>query len=420
MEQGLIGWSGAAAAVASAVFFALHLGRRNKDRRSYALTATVFAALAGLLGVMWWLHRAEPSVSRVETLKTGGLASASIVALYALWLNDRRRRVEEDRRDIEEQRRAIESDRQQLETRKADHDRQRVGNEQFSKAIELLGHAADQVRVGALHALAAQAEAEPARVQTVLDVLCSYLRRPFDHEDYRKGEKSAADDEDEPEAPSPRDREDTDTEERERQVRLTAQRLIAQVLRSAPRSQAPDLDLTGARLDEFALSECTIGELVLTRAKVFRSLVLTEVSLERANLDEARIRFGELNLRSVEIAGDLDLLLLSASLMLRMEDVNIGGDLILGGAELNWGGILRNVDLSGEFDCRAWLGRGLQFSGFTHRSDKPMQLEDGLKVLRGADDRITDIYDPEVLAEHNLPDPETSPRDWAEPPQAQQ
>ncbi len=113
--------------------------------------ATVLFA-AGLLGVVTGWLLTEPNANRGEALKTGGLAAGAVVALYALWLNDRRRRTDEARHE---------------------HDRERVSDERFARAVELLGADADQVRVGAMHALAGLARVERRYVQTVLEILCS-------------------------------------------------------------------------------------------------------------------------------------------------------------------------------------------------------------------------------------------------------
>jgi hypothetical protein len=61
----------------------------------------------------------DPASSRSDALKTGGLAGGAVVALYALWLNDRRRRVEEGRQKIEKQR-------HDLEMLRTDRDRDRI------------------------------------------------------------------------------------------------------------------------------------------------------------------------------------------------------------------------------------------------------------------------------------------------------
>ncbi|WP_328459155.1 pentapeptide repeat-containing protein [Amycolatopsis sp. NBC_00438] len=243
------------------------------------LAWTFAASLVLLLGVGGWLLT-DPATSRSDALKTGGLAGGAIVALYALWLNDRRRRVEERRQDIERQR-------HELESQRAEQDRERVADERFAKAVELLGHAADQVRVGALHALAGLARSRPEYTQTVLDVLCSYLRRPFQHPRYESGV----------------DRHDRDArrgtpeQEQELQVRLTAQRLIRELLPSAGQADGPgyDLDLTGAVVEYLDLSACKIGGLVLRYAALHSSTNLSGCRFTRrvyftaAGIDAGRL-----------------------------------------------------------------------------------------------------------------------------------
>lgn len=203
---------------------------------------TLIASVVLLCGVGGWLLT-DPATSRSEALKTGGLAGGAVVALYALWLNDRRRRVEEARQVIEQQRHDV--------------DRERISDERFAKSVELLGHEADQVRVGALHALAGLARTRPEYRQTVLDVLCSYLRRPFTHGRY-DGKDS------------------TPEQERELQVRLTAQRLVRDLLPpSDVDGPGPDLDLTGAVLEYFDLSRRRIGGLLLRHASLYSSTNLS-------------------------------------------------------------------------------------------------------------------------------------------------
>ncbi|GAB3352839.1 pentapeptide repeat-containing protein [Amycolatopsis echigonensis] len=203
---------------------------------------TLIASVVLLCGVGGWLLT-DPATSRSEALKTGGLAGGAVVALYALWLNDRRRRVEEARQVIEQQRHDV--------------DRERISDERFAKSVELLGHEADQVRVGALHPLAGLARTRPEYRQTVLDVLCSYLRRPFTHGRY-DGKDS------------------TPEQERELQVRLTAQRLVRDLLPpSDVDGPGPDLDLTGAVLEYFDLSRRRIGGLLLRHASLYSSTNLS-------------------------------------------------------------------------------------------------------------------------------------------------
>lgn len=219
---------------------------------SSRLVATMLLAFGALAAVTGWLL---PVASRADALKTGGLAAGAVVALYALWLNDRRRRVDEERQQLEH-------DRQTLEHERAAHDRERAADDRFLRAVELLGHEADQARVGALHALAGVARARPSYTQDVLDVICSYLRRPFEHPEYVKARDSKE------------KVEQTLAEaDRWRVVRLTAQRLLADLLPKVGTPDAPayDLDLTGATLEYCDLSYRIIGKLSARTMKLYQS-----------------------------------------------------------------------------------------------------------------------------------------------------
>ncbi|MDQ0378398.1 pentapeptide repeat-containing protein [Amycolatopsis thermophila] len=213
-----------------------------RDRQA-PLFVTILVAVGLLIAVSGWLLT-DPATTRSDALRTGGLASGAVIALYALWLNDRRRRVEERRQETERER-------HELELLRAERDRERVTDERFAKSVELLGSEADQVRVGALHALAGLARSNPEYTQTVLDVLCSYLRRPFPHPGF-------GDETDEAEA------------SREQQVRLTAKRLIRRLLPHVATPGAPvyDLDLTGARVTRLNLSDRVVGQLLLENAEL--------------------------------------------------------------------------------------------------------------------------------------------------------
>jgi hypothetical protein len=221
------------------------LVRRKRNRSK--VKPVLLAAAGAFLLVAGWLLAIDPTAPKQEAIKTGGLAAGSIVALYALWLNDRRRRMDEKRHELE-------SRRQKLEDERAEHDRSRVADERFARSVELLGHEAEQVRVGAMHALAGLARSRVEYTQTVLDVLCAYLRRPFAGK---------------PEDPDPQ----VIRDERELEVRLTAQRLIADLLphddvKATEDQPTPhyDLDLTRAYLEYFDISHRQVGNLVLRAA----------------------------------------------------------------------------------------------------------------------------------------------------------
>jgi uncharacterized protein YjbI with pentapeptide repeats len=219
------------------------------------LTGTLVLATGVTAGIVGWVLAADPGTGISEALRTGGLAGASIIALYALWLNDRRRRVEEDRQAVEEERLRVEGG--------------RVKHERFAKAIELLGSEADQVRVGAMHALVGLARSSPSYTQTVVDVLCAYLRRPFFHYVYdRPGPVPERNDFAEP--ARGRLSEEETADDRERQVRLTAQRVLLGLLPAAG-TDGPryDLDLTGATLEYLDLRRRRIGGLLARRATFY-------------------------------------------------------------------------------------------------------------------------------------------------------
>ena len=220
----LIGFVGTGlGSVAIALYSLMPTLRRRRRFASTRLTGAFLEAL-GALGLVTGLLLRDGGTDEADALRTGGLAAASVVALYGLWLNDRRRRTSEGQHEL---------------------DRERAADDRFAKAVELLGHDADQVRVGAMHALAGLAKSRPDYAQTVLDILCAYLRRPFDGVD-----------------------------ENERQVRLTAQRLIKDLLpmKQPPGSTPYSLDLTGARLEYFDLSMKVVGELRLRSAELRNSV----------------------------------------------------------------------------------------------------------------------------------------------------
>ncbi|MFI6098604.1 hypothetical protein ACIA8G_23865 [Lentzea sp. NPDC051213] len=198
--------------------------------RKRLLLSTILASIGVFLLVGGALLLIDPGAPKHEAIKTGGLAGGAIIALYALWLNDRRRKVEEARQELEGQR--------------IEHDRSRVADERFARAVELLGHEAAQVRVGAMHALAGLAKSRVEYAQTVLDILCAYLRRP-----YTKTKN--------------------DPEEIELEVRLTSQRLIEDLLPRLEEENPPlyDLNLTKAHLEFMDLSYRQVGDLYMRVAR---------------------------------------------------------------------------------------------------------------------------------------------------------
>ncbi len=234
------------------------------------LTLTLALAVLVFTGASTALLLFDPRVNGADALRTGGLAAGSVVALYALWLNDRRRRVDEQRQELETRRQSLESERytleqqrQALEDRRTGNEYERAADERFARAVELLGHEADQVRIGAIHGLVGLARTTPSYTQTVLDVLCSYLRRPFDHPKWTEPNDA----ESIPAAATPE-------QERERTVRQTACKSLRTLLPGKEFVDPPiyHLDLIDAHLELIDLSDRVVGR-VAAYSATFRHTV---------------------------------------------------------------------------------------------------------------------------------------------------
>ena len=146
--------------------------------------------------------------------------------------------------------------------------------ELYTNAVEQLGSNTTATRFGALCALERLAQDNPAQRQTIVNVICAYLRMPFPPTaPASKPEPAAAEDQTEPLTEG-----DTGTVgiggtwQQERQVRLTAQRILAEHLRDdRDKDQLTDpsssrfwknirLDLSGATLIDFNLVGCTTAD----------------------------------------------------------------------------------------------------------------------------------------------------------------
>ncbi|MGW0806051.1 pentapeptide repeat-containing protein [Nonomuraea sp. NPDC002799] len=251
------------------------------------------AALIGVAawGTTAWLLQdldklpsvAEQVSTRIEAARTALAAAAGVGAAVTLMLAVRRQRHQE------------------LATAHTTHDAtERRVTELYTKAVEQLGDDQAPVRLGGLYALERLAQDTPGLRQTIVDVICSYLRMPYTPPlDQTPAAGPAV-----PRAAiagvaAPGAGRDP---HEELQVRLTAQRILAAHLRYnpppprrwsttllfvrrflrldlrynpplprrwwPPRRAAPQprhwtdtrLDLTGAALVDFDLSHCHIGD----------------------------------------------------------------------------------------------------------------------------------------------------------------
>jgi uncharacterized protein YjbI with pentapeptide repeats len=207
-----------------------------------ALTVTVWLlAIAG--GAEAGTDRAN---SRLDAVRTGLAAGAGAGAAVGLMLAFRRQHHQEVATDLTNR----------------DATERRI-TELYTKAVEQLGNDRAPVRLGGLYALERLAQDNPTHRQTIVNVICAYLRMPFAPEVPSRNPKPEAAEaarvanaeiETSSEAPG-------DKWQQERHLRLTAQRILADHLRidwfagqPAPGPVGPEfwsdtrLDLTGAAL----------------------------------------------------------------------------------------------------------------------------------------------------------------------------
>jgi hypothetical protein len=214
--------------------------------------------------VTLWLVKAPP----IEIVKTAGVAGGAVVALYALWLNDRRHWLESEK----------------------------VADERFARSVEMLGNEADQVRVGAMHSLVWLANSTPRYKQTVIDVLCAYLRRPFHHPSW---DENGADPDTVFVKVAPED-------QQEQQVRRTAQRLLRDLLSwGNDKKEYFDLDLTGAALEYFRLDGRRVHRFTARRAQFYGITTLRELEVKKPTLFSGATFHGRLDLAEAEFKGGL-------------------------------------------------------------------------------------------------------------------
>ena len=231
----------------------------------WALAACCAAAGIALAGLTWlaWalLHKPKlpPSstISLHDTIGVLQLVFASVAgagALVALVMAYRRQKV--------------------AETQTA-HDRTRVLNERFTTIAAQLGDDQAAVRLAGVHAMAGLADDWEENRQTCIDVLCAYLRMPYEPE---PGD----------EAPSAEQLAFRGL----REVRHTVIRVIASHLRpeAAVSWQGLNFDFTGVRFDggDFSGSVFSGGTVRFTKA-VFSG---GEVSFTDAVFSGGMVSFG--------------------------------------------------------------------------------------------------------------------------------
>jgi uncharacterized protein YjbI with pentapeptide repeats len=303
-------------------------------RIQYALAACFAVALAGL-AALWAIalvllhHPALPRSHVISVRNTVGVAQlvfASVAgagALVALVVAYRRQRVSEA---------------------SSAHDRTRVFNERFTTIAAQLGHEQSAVRLAGVHAMAGLADDWKENRQTCVDVLCAYLRLPYDPDpgDDAAPEKLAA-------------------YRANREVRHTIIRLIGNHLR--PTAAVPwhglSLDFTGVVFDggdfvgvrfsggvvrfesaefsggtvSFALAEFSSGTVNFADAKFSGG----EVSFAHANFSGGTVFFGNTEFSGGEV--NFTFAMFSGSTVIFRNTDFSGGTVSFGNTEFSGGGV---------------------------------------------------------------------------------
>ncbi|MGI5330937.1 pentapeptide repeat-containing protein [Actinomadura nitritigenes] len=249
-----------------------------------ALTVASVTAVAGLvvvmtavLAVLGFPHlqhtKALPLSQMLDVLKLVLGTVAGVGALFALVTAYRRQRLAEAAHDHAQRVDAIQQAHQERLARNAEHDAaERRITELYNAAAEQLGSDKAPVRLTALYTLERLANDNPQQRQTIVNIVCAYLRMPYTppfagrlgpEEEHRERARRAAaryraardfrpiPAEPQTQGPDPHE---------EHQVRLTAQRLLTTHLQPDAEHHWADisLDLTSATLTGFTLTDCTV------------------------------------------------------------------------------------------------------------------------------------------------------------------
>jgi uncharacterized protein YjbI with pentapeptide repeats len=230
---------------------------------------TVVASIAG--SIWWFLGLLTAGESRLDAAKAGLSVGAGVGAVIAFLLAIRRLRL---------------SERVQVHA-ELDAQERRI-TELYGKAADQLGSSTAAVRLAGLYALERLAQDNPPHRQTIVSLICAYLRMPYDVEDgtrargaqpvqrARSRNRTIRSARLAPAQPTPVAAHDVDPRE-EGLVRRAAQRILTDHLGahgdgegtlSTPAQIWPDirLDLTGATLVDFDLTNARVGDITFYEA----------------------------------------------------------------------------------------------------------------------------------------------------------
>ncbi len=360
---------------------------RELSPKTMWLTAVVIGVLtAGAVVVLWWpatrgLNGADLVSARLDALKVGlsvAVGSGGVVALYLSWRRQRSTEADLDNREralIHQQEvHAATMAHQNLVLRNTEYDAaQRRLNELYLKAVEQLGSPQAAVRHGGLYALERVAQDNPRQRQTVVNVICAYLRNPYTPPPDSAGRRPLGvrrpllKSTERPRALAAADQGGIrETQLQEREVRLTAQRILHQHLQPGGDPDHPrhdfwpdiDIDLTGAILIYFSLTDCRIAN------ATFRGATFTGVAWFSGAEFGGPTRFD-----GGEFCGDAGFGEAKFRDKVWFDEAEFGGLAWFGGAEFGGLAGFGEAKFSGnagfgeaKFNGEAWFG-GAEFGG---------------------------------------------------------
>ncbi len=247
----------------------------------WAVGLTVLAAAAVTL--LWvFLGGDDPAAARrLDAIRTASSLVLGAGGAAALLLAARRQRY-------------VELD---LEQKEHDADERRV-TELYGKAADQLGSDKAPVRLAGVYALERLAQDHPQHRQTIVNLLCAYLRMP-----YRPPADPATD----------------DTAMQERLVRGAVQGVLESHLQPAAGDRfwpGTDLSLGGAHLEYFWFRECearevdfryaTFHAIAAFRDSRFTGRAYFQHSRFTGTADLRRTAFTRANFTAADFAGDVD------------------------------------------------------------------------------------------------------------------
>jgi uncharacterized protein YjbI with pentapeptide repeats len=270
-------------------------------RAVIGVVSSVVVLVGGVLTWLWIVVDRDPAraPARLELVRVAFtilLGTGGLFGLYLAWRRQRSTEVgltqkERDQADVA---RAYALQERSALASEADAAARRI-TDLYTKAVEQLGSDKAPVRLGGLYALERLAQDHTEQRQTIVNVLCAYLRMPYT----APGESPADED-----LPEPGDYvADVVVNDRmqhlvteygqrveELEVRNTAQRILATHLRPGSDPDQPlgtyweriDLDLTGACLVDIDLSGCRFRTVRLSKAQFIGAADLRETTFDGA------------------------------------------------------------------------------------------------------------------------------------------